>query len=972
MIIDSVAALARENPSSLALAFHVRGSTDVASLSWKELWDQVVQVGTALAARLDPGDRLLLVFPQGLAFHICQLACHYAGCVPIPVPLPDNKASLERLSGVAEDSDCAAILTAAKFRDDLCAICGDRLVISAEDLLAERPSAIAPPYRAAEDDIAFIQYTSGSVGTPKGLVVSHGNLIANLRMLSEGRREDLGVIVCWVPHFHDMGLIGNFYLALFVGAELHLCDAADFVRQPLSWVRLLSSTRATYTTVPHFALKLCSRVVHLLQPGEVDLSPMRWLCNSSEPIDWEGLAEFESAFAPFGLTTGAVVPHYGLAECTVLASYVTESRPRYLDVDRDQFVKGNIALAEDHASAQRIINCGRGLVDCDFAIVDPETRRRHNPDRIGEIWISGSHVARGYWGKPELTAEIFDQAIAGEPGDTRYVRSGDLGFVHEGDLYITGRMKDLIIIRGQNYYARDIEILAERASPFVRGGRVVAIPLDRSGQETIGILAEVSEDFDYRNHAQDFVHSFSRLLAEHFGLSPSAIVIVSKHSLPRTTSGKIQRVDAKRLFEGSRLRPLFQFEPTQPLSAADGAAGFPGLQNQKLLRTWLVARLTALSGIPAISDQSDLFELGVDSLGMTNFILELEDVAQTSLLDERFYESPTLATLIQLLAGEPDSGPGIANDEPQQTQGIAPPKARTFKQRLSRHLRDRGPIWGPLRLAYGPGSRLLDHMVKSNRLQKRLSTPFLARLNGLIEEQGFEDSEKLKYDVARSYNWSGWRESCLSDPGIFAEYVTVKGIEYIQAAQDAGRGIILAMMHSRLKGLPKFIPELASRTIGAIANLPPERLEFYGMGDLAYKTGAFASRTIPSARVAQIHNAHRLLAKGDTVIMFMDTYEGVGGIAVPFLGRQRPIRPGIGELALDTGATILPLQPWLHDDGRMTLELKEPLQASGVSREEQLLSLMTQQVVVMETMWRENPGQMDAEAMKLQLDLPPA
>ncbi|MEL6486844.1 MAG: fatty acyl-AMP ligase, partial [Pseudomonadota bacterium] len=539
MIIDDLKRRARDKPDGLALAFHKTSDAEPTKLSWKHLWERTAQLATALMRTYSVTDRVLLVFPQGLEFHLCQLACNYAGLVPIPVPLPNGSSGTERLLGILNDSDCAGILTLNEALPSLREIASNVPVTGFESLLALRDESWAQPHPSSENDIAFIQYTSGSVGTPKGVIVTHGNLNANVRMMLEGRARDITIVVSWVPHFHDMGLIGCFYLAMHAGAELHLTTANSFVRRPLSWLRLISKTKATFTAVPHFAIALCARLADMVKPGELDLSSMRCLVNSSEPVDWEGVEAFEAAYAAHGLGEGTVIPHYGLAECTVMVSHPTSDRPRYLDVDRAALTKGVITLCDDASRSQRIVNNGQGLLDCEIAIVDPDTRTRLASDLIGEIWVAGALVAKGYWDGPVATAEVFDQKIAGEgaenSSDQTYVRTGDLGFLHDGDLFITGRMKDVIIVRGQNYYARDIEILAENVSPLVRESRVVAIPLKGRDGEAVGLLAEVAPKFNYQTDALEIVSGFTKRLGERLNLMAQALVLVKKNALPRTT-----------------------------------------------------------------------------------------------------------------------------------------------------------------------------------------------------------------------------------------------------------------------------------------------------------------------------------------------------------------------------------------------------------------------------------------------------
>ncbi|MEO0644071.1 MAG: AMP-binding protein, partial [Pseudomonadota bacterium] len=810
--------------------------------------------------------------------------------------------------GIFSDSACAGILTAAAALDSLdVAEATPVRITTLEALEARGPREVLSPFAAREDDIAFIQYTSGSVGTPKGVLITHANLNANVRMMSVNRADAMRGFVCWVPHFHDMGLVGNFYLAMHTGASLHLTSANTFVRRPLSWLRLISATRATFTTVPHFALGLCTRLAHTLTEGDIDLSSLRLIVNSSEPVDWYGVEAFERAFAPFGLAEGTVVPHYGLAECTVMVSYPHAGRRRYLDVDREQFARGRIVPQTQGGTSYRIVNNGQGQCDCAIAIVDRETLQACPPDRIGEVWVAGSHVARGYWDGPIATAKVFDQRIGEEPMGRPYVRTGDLGFVHEGDLYVTGRLKDVIIVRGQNYYARDIERIAEQASEMIREGRVVAVPIKHRDTEAVALIAEVSPRFDYREHAASFIGAFTRRLDERLGLACKTVSLLRKNTLPRTTSGKIRRSEAAERFRAAELPVVFQYEAASFSVNTCEASAYPGLASRVALRAWLVSMILEQAGVDAVSDDEDVFALGIDSLSMTNLLLEIEEVTGRSLLNEAFYASPTLNALVDvLMRGE------VAEGRSETQSGEAPHEpparpARTIKKRIAWQLRDIGPSLGPFALSYGTGSRLLDRLVRSPSALERLSRPFAAQLDALMNGQSFADPELVRQTFAKGYCWTGWRERCLSDPQVFKRFVTVEGFEQVEQARARGQGVILALVHTRFKGLYKFIPGLADAGLSAIGNIPADRAAFYGLGAVAAASGAQGGTLVPSARIAQIHNAHRALAAGGTLMIFMDYSDGVGGIELSVLGRKRPVRPGIAEMALDTNALVIPV-----------------------------------------------------------------
>lgn len=969
-LIDILRHKARTQPDDIALSIADADGRIVSNTPWSEFYSRIERVGSHLLQEFSPGQRLLLAFPQGIDFSVALFACHFAACIPVPVPLPNSKGAAKRLIGVMADSETDLILTNDEFAGPLQKQFPASRVISIDESLRMASIDLAAPRQVEDSDTALIQYTSGSVSDPKGVAITHENLLINLQMITDQREEEFASIVCWVPHFHDMGLISNIYVSAFLGTRLTLLGAGDFVRQPLSWLTAMSEARGTYASVPNFALKLCTRLAHKMKPGEIDLSCVKSIANSSEPTEWEATVAFEAAFAPFGLKPDAIVPNYGMAECTVLGTYYRRDQPsRFIDIDRAALARDRIMLSDDPIQAQRVMSCGRPALDARVIIVDAVSRERLEDGHVGEIWITGPHLAQGYLNKPDLTEEMFGQRPAGFEAGPAYLRSGDLGFLWQGELYVTGRLKDLIIIRGQNYYPRDIEVLAEDASSHVRGGRVVAFQAENSSNQ-IGLLAEVGPDFDYQTHAQHFISTFQRSLADHYGLTASPIVLLPKHALPRTTSGKIQRRDARRLYLDGKLNPLFEFHPLDGMRQNDAFAGFPKDGDPDRLTDWVLRTLQTVSKSAPVDLDSNLFDLGVDSLGMTHLLIDLEHVSGVSLLEAEFYQEPTAGKLVTMLSSAKAAQDPVLPKRPQNE----PPKKKrkTLKDHVVAALRVNGPIVGNYNLPYGLGSQLQNLALATPGVSRVMSKHVRDRFDDFAEAQAIENTPWQRRQNGRINSWSTWRERRLARAETFDQFVTVEGREHIQAARDAGRGIIVGLLHTRMKGLPKFVPELAERPIGAVGNLSAERHEFYGMGELAYHIGAVSAKTTPSSRVAQLHNAHRLLRNGDSVFMFMDTYEGVGGITVPFLGRRRPIRPGMADLALDTDAVILLQQQWLQADGRVTLKFHAPLEPVGDTRSDQVLSLLLQQAALMEEMWRSNLGQMDEEAMRNQLKLPEA
>jgi acyl-CoA synthetase (AMP-forming)/AMP-acid ligase II len=537
---------ATEQPGDRAYAFLAERGREQATLTFAELDRQARALAARLLARAHPGDRALLLFPPGLDFIIAFFGCLVAGVLAVPMMVPRR--------GSARDSSAAIV-----------ADCTPRLAITNADLLAtrsdltERLSAAGLDWlvvdatgeagteafpACARDDLAFLQYTSGSTSAPKGVMVSHGNLLDNLEMirlaLSNTRRS---TYVSWVPLYHDMGLIMNALEPLYVGASCVLLAPVTFMKRPLTWLHAINDYRAEVACAPNFAYDLC---VDRFRPAEmagVDLSCWKVALNGAEPVRADTIARFAAAFGPYGFDPAATYPGYGMAEATLMisggrrgAGAVTRS------VSRDALQQHRVVPPRHPDDALVQVGCGHAVVGERIAIVDPDTRRRLPPARVGEIWVSGAHVAQGYWQNLEATEATFAAQIDGE-ADADWVRTGDLGFLDEsGELFITGRIKDIVIIRGINHYPQDIEATVQASHPALSRdcGAAFAVT-DRGGEEKLVVVQEVERMERHRISIDDVVGCIREAVVTEHECVPHAIVLLRPGGLPKTTSGKIQR-----------------------------------------------------------------------------------------------------------------------------------------------------------------------------------------------------------------------------------------------------------------------------------------------------------------------------------------------------------------------------------------------------------------------------------------------
>ena len=954
------------------MSFHDFMGNEARSLTHSQLLARIQTLGHAISDVADPGDRIPLIFPASLAFFEWFLACMHAGAVPVPVAPPLSAGDVAHGVSIANDVGARRVVAADACMSGVEGAFPPGMVFRAETLgSAHSGAAITTPPRPRDDDIAVIQYTSGSIGEPKGVMISHGNLLANQAMLMHAgqmRRDD--VMAGWAPHYHDLGLMSQFMLSIYSGCALHYFDVMQFVRSPMRWLQFLSDTRATHSAASQFAFRLCNLHGRRRVPKGLDLSNLRWIHNGGEPIQWDEVERFIDLFAPSGLGRTVVVPSYGLAETTVYTAAALDPARRgaRLDVDRDGLLEGRVVPPRTDADRQTLVSCGIPAVGSTIRIVDPGTRMDLGEDQVGEVWIAGPHVALGYWNKPEATQATFGQMIENAPGGPGYLKTGDLGLLHGGELYVTGRLKDMIIIRGKNYYPNDLEHCVEAASPHIRQGRIAAVPVSYLGQETVAIIAEIGHQFSVAKDAALLTRQIRHALAQNFQIAPSAIILVARHSLPRTTSGKIQRRKIRQMLDDGRFQILFEDRQSPTEQTAFYLAGYPHGGAGPAIEEWLFDTLSSAAGTSLRDPGQTLFEIGLDSLWFTEFLIELEELTGMDLVDRVIGDAPTIAALAQILAG---NGASVSVPAPTAKQsGPAAPR-RGLGQDIKYRLVRLGPVWRWGRVPYGAGSAVLDQALKIEGLARALHPRLHDRFEQAVAEICPENPRQAVFEGVRASTWVTWREQAMADSARFAACVEVSGDGPVREALARGQGVIFAMVHSQLKGLLKFLPVLEGKPLGAVANLPADRLEFYGTPGLGDLAGDNTAQTVPAVRVAQLRSARAILERGGVVGVLMDSYEGQGGITVPFFNRMRPIRPGIADLALKTGALIVPVDQRLLDHGRVRIRLMEPIVGQGDRHADQVTDILLKQNQALAAMWRDNMGQMDIDALNFQLALPP-
>jgi 8-amino-7-oxononanoate synthase len=666
-IVDLLRQRSAYRPHDRAFTFLVDGENEELNITYAELDRKARAVGGWLMDNGMVGKRVLLLYPSGLDFIAAFMGCLYGGAIAVPAYPPRKNRSVERIEAIAADADASVALTTRDVLDRFDALRAS--APSLEHLVWKVDSELEPSWADRwerpdidGDTLAFLQYTSGSTGTPKGVMLSHENLLHNsLRIMQafEITRSQSGVF--WLPSFHDMGLIGGILVPLYGGKFNVLMSPVAFLQKPLRWLQAISRYRATISGGPNFAYELCVRKTTPEQRAALDLSSWSLAFNGAEPVRAETIDAFCEAFAVSGFRREAFYPCYGLAESTLMVTGGMKFEPPVIrSFDGVGIESGTAVGRPDNASgARRLVGSGRELDGQDVHIVDPQTCEALPPGRVGEIWVSGPSVAQGYWNRPDESDATFGamlaqteplpatQAVAKwRPNPGPYLRTGDLGFFDNGELFVTGRLKDLIIIRGRNHYPQDIEQAVEQATDLVRAGSLAAFAVEVEGRERVVVVAELERG---RREPTVIASAFeairSRLAKEH-ELAVEAIVLVRPNSIPKTSSGKIQRHACRRQFLDGSLEVVDQhigwLAAAAPAAQADssgprlarqrpvGEATRPLRPDRELPQDVVQTvfdhvRRIAKDRAGSLTLDTNIVELGLDSLERMEIVASLEE-----------------------------------------------------------------------------------------------------------------------------------------------------------------------------------------------------------------------------------------------------------------------------------------------------------------------------------------------------------
>ncbi len=656
---------AEQQPDFLAYRFLQDGESEIVSIAYAELDQRARAIGARLESLGAAGQRALLLYSPGLDYIAAFFGCLYAGVIAVPAYPPRLNRPVPRIQAIVADSQASFALTTStilnnieqrfEYAPDLQALSWLNTEQVPIGLEADwRPPTISP------DTLAFLQYTSGSTSQPKGVMLSHGNLMHNLKAIRHGFQLDASARgVFWLPSYHDMGLIGGILEPMYLGGSSTLMSPVSFLQRPVRWLEAISRYRGTTSGAPNFAYDLCVDKITSEQMEGLDLSSWSLAFCGAEPIRPETLERFARTFELCGFRKASFYPCFGMAEGTLIVSGGEgPSEPRTFTVDRKALEQDRVlpALASNTGSLT-MVNCGKSMIDQKIVIADPTTMEQCQPDQVGEIWASGPSVAQGYWDLPDETQKTF-QAYLSDTGEGPFLRTGDLGFLHADELFVTGRLKDLIIIHGSNHYPQDIELTVELVHEALQPGAGAAFSITEGGKEQLVIVQEVTRQ-NRNPDVNEVTSAIRQAVAEKHDLQVSAIVLIKPMSIPKTSSGKIKRRACKSAFSTGELDVVGEWRAKpSPYPSPKGRGDSLPLSGEgsgmraNTIQTWLITRIAAILELDStsIDPRQPFTYYGLGSIQAVSLTGELEDFLSRKLSPTLAWDYPTIELLANYLA----------------------------------------------------------------------------------------------------------------------------------------------------------------------------------------------------------------------------------------------------------------------------------------------------------------------------------
>ena len=562
---------ASQTPEKLAYIFLKDRENQEQTITYQQL----SQISKSIAARLQslipPGARALLLYPQGLDFITAFLGCLSAGIIAVPAYPPKRNQKISRLIAIIEDCQPQIILTTSSLLENIQPKIKDFLDLPVTQFLATDNLNNDEDFEfhlpeISGNTLAFLQYTSGSTGSPKGVMISHDNIAHNSIYIQKAfELTEKSVSVTWLPSFHDMGLIDGIIQPLYTGFLGVVMSPESFLKNPMVWLQTITKYRATHSGGPNLGYELCVRRITPEQQKTLDLSSWVSAYNGAEPIRRKTLDNFSDKFRSSGFKSQYFYPCYGMAEATLMISGGNiKDEPVYLNV-QSEFLKDNqiVEAEKDSKNYQELVGCGHVWQDMEVKIVDPKSCLECGDNQVGEIWVSGSSIAQGYWQEAEKVIATFQAKLANTTDERNFLRTGDRGFLRAGELFITGRIKDVIIIWGRNHYPQDIEYSVQQSHQALRLDCGAAFTIEIENQEKLVIVQEVERTYLAQLNVNEVFSAIREAVALHHALQVYAIALIKPASIPKTSSGKIQRHACRHAFLTETLAIVGQWQQNQ-------------------------------------------------------------------------------------------------------------------------------------------------------------------------------------------------------------------------------------------------------------------------------------------------------------------------------------------------------------------------------------------------------------------------
>lgn len=736
---------------------------EYSEIHYGELDEKARAVAAKLVSLGFAGQRALMMYPPGLEFIAAFFGCHYAGITPVPAYPPRRNRNMGRINAISMDAQAAVCLTVDEVLDRANKDENDGFSSSLHRIpwvaTENVPLEFASDWVSPEVDPSFlglIQYTSGSTGAPKGVMLSHRNLLENCRMITDSflMNRDICSGCHWLPLYHDMGLIGGILHPIYFGCNVTLMSPISFLTKPIRWLRAISRFRSTDSGGPSFAYALCNTKITDEQCEGLDLSSWKVAFNGAEPVRADVMDEFSRKFEKFGFDPTCHYPCYGMAETTLIVTGGNPwQRPIVKTFDKEELVDHRVVeVPEDHPKAKPLVGCGNEIRGEEVIIVNPETRRKLPDCQVGEIWINSPSGGQGYWNKPQLSKEIFRARTSPDNGKD-YIRSGDLGFLEEGELFVCGRLKDMIIVRGVNRYPQDIEATVEQCDPRTQSGGAAAFSVERWDREHLVVVCEVQRNAKHKSW-DEVINIIRASVSEEHELPPDAIVLVRAHSIPKTSSGKVQRHACRKQFLENDLMTFARWVSWEESHSGDNGEvetgheqnGHESLQEdlgdlspEVVEAVKYYVREVGREQAKNLTIDTNIVHLGLDSLARTDIASYLGTVFGGMLPDEVLQEVETIREVAEAI----------------QTHIGKTPVIKDYKKLSQSEIRTR--IRGPIPESYYRLDKMPE-FVRLHRLRRMidktgLRNPFFSVHEGRISDTTHIGGRQLISYA--SYNYLG-------------------------------------------------------------------------------------------------------------------------------------------------------------------------------------------------------------------------